>query len=212
MDASKTLLASLAVMAVAVLSPSAALAGAVVPPGNSAANQYTETFPTTGGNTEAKKGKHKVTPAEAIGSGPAKKLDSRGKQGRETAAVVAATAPPPLNEGGESSEGGDEGSGSAAAGAAGTGDGGSGHGTGSQSGSQGRAAGGNGSGGGASHSVNVVDSALAEPGGSSGFAEVVGQATGSTSSGGTGLLLPLAVLATAIWAVVFLLRRKRRTA
>jgi hypothetical protein len=213
-DTSKTLLASIAVVLATTLAPSAALAGtAVVPPGNSAANQYTETFPTTGGNTEAKKGKHKVTPAEAIGSGPAKKLDSQGKQGHEAAAVIAATSPPPAS--GAGSEDSDEGSGSVTGGAGSNGGGGSGHGGGSEGAGQGQGAGGNdstGAGGGAAQNVNVVDSTVEEPGGSSGFGEVLGQATGSTSSGGTGLLLPLAILATAIWAVVFLLRRKRRTA
>jgi hypothetical protein len=205
------MLASIAVAIAAILAPAAAPAATVVPPGNSAANQYTETFPTTGGNTEAKKGKHKVTPAEAIGSGPAKKLDSRGKQGREAASVIAATSPPPVSgAGGEESS--DEGTG--AAGAAGSG-GGSGHGGGpegaGQSQSQSQSTGRDGSAG-AARGVNVADSTLEEPGGSSGLDEVLGQATGSTSSGGTGLLLPLAILATAIWAVVFLLRRKRRTA
>jgi hypothetical protein len=207
-DTPKTLLASIAMAAVAILAPTAALAETVVPPGNSAANQYTETFPTTGGNAEAKKGKHKVTPAEAIGSGPAKKLDSQGKQGREAAAVIAATAPAPVGATGEVS---DEGSGSAAGAGGKGGGGGAGQGGGSEGGGQGPAPIGNGSAGAARH-VNVVDSAVEEPGGSSGFGEVLGQATGSTSSGGTGLLLPLAILATVLWAVFFLLRRKRRTA
>jgi hypothetical protein len=211
-DTSKTLLASIAVVLAVILAPSAAPAGAaVVPPGNSAANQYTETLPTTGGNTEAKKGKHKVTPAEAIGSGPAKKLDTQGKQGHEAAAVIAATSPPPVS--GAVSEGGNEGSGSVS-GAAGGGNGGSGHGGGSEGAGKGQGAGGEdstGAPGGAAHNVKV-DSTVEEPGGSSGFGEVLGQATGSTSSGGTGLLLPLAILAIAIWAVVFLLRRRRRTA
>ena len=212
MDTPKTLLISIALAAVASLAPPAAGATTVVPPGNSAANQYTETFPTTGGNAEAKKGTHKVTPAEAIGSGPAKKLDSQGKQGHEAAAVIAATSPLPVS--GAGSEGSDEGSGSVTGGAGGNGGGGSGHGGGSDGAGQGQGARGNDLTGaaGAAHSVNVVDSTVQEPGGSSGFGEVLGQATGSTSSGGTGLLLPLAIIATAVWAVLFLLRRKRRTA
>jgi hypothetical protein len=208
-DTPKTLLASIAVAAAAILAPAAAGAATVVPPGNSAANQYTETLPTTGGNAEAKNGKHKVTPADVIGSGPAKKLDSQGKQGREAAAVIAATAPAPVSAGGE---GGDEGSGGVPGGAGGQGGGGAGNGGGSEGGGQGQGGGGDGSTGSGARSVNVVDSVVEEPTGSSGFGEVLGQATGSTSSGGSGLLLPLAILATAIWAVFFLLRRKRRTA
>jgi hypothetical protein len=38
---------------------------------------------------------------------------------------------------------------------------------------------------------------------------VLGQATGSSSSGGIGFLLPLIVLASVVWAVAFFLRRRR---
>lgn len=195
---SRVLLAALAVAALTAF-PSTALGGSLVPPGNSAANQYTETFPTTGGNAEAKKGKHKVTAAEVIGAGNAKKLDSQGKQGREAAAVVAATAPPPavtpVLAGGE----GGQGTGGA------KGDGGTG-------GKTTRARGPAGNGAVSGGAQSLPSSSSEEPGGSSGLGEVLGQATGSNSSGGTGLLLPLAVLATVIWSVIFLLRRNRRTA
>ncbi len=197
MTAARILFASLVLAALAVL-PATAPAASLVPPGNSAANQYTETFPTSGGNAEAK-GKGKVTAGDVLGTGNAEKLDSQGKQGREAAAVVAATAPPPLASG-EGGEGGSESG-------AGKGNGGDGSAGGGQANDAtgGASAGGNGAGAG---SFAAAD----DENGSSGFSEVLGQATGSTSSGGTGLLLPLVVLASVIWALAFFLRRRRRTA
>ena len=47
------------------------------------------------------------------------------------------------------------------------------------------------------------------PAGSSGLGEVIGQATGSSSSGQLGLLLPLLILAVATWAVAYVLRQRR---
>ena len=190
-----TLFASLALAVLAAL-PAAAPAASLVPPGNSAANQYTETFPTSGGNAEAK-GKGKVTAGDVLGAGNAKKLDSQGEQGREAAAVVAATAPPPTAAA-DGGEGGSEGSTSGG----GVGKGGNGGQTGGANGANGGAA----ADGGSGAAVSTDGS------GSSGFSEVLGQATGSTSSGGTGLLLPLVVLASVIWALAFFLRRRRRTA
>ncbi|HET6998398.1 MAG TPA: hypothetical protein VFI03_07385 [Solirubrobacterales bacterium] len=194
-------LATLALAGLAAF-PAGASAAALVPPGNSAANQYTETFPTTGGNAEAK-GKGKVTAGDVLGAGNAEKLDSQGKQGREAAAVVAATAPPATAAAPTSGEGGGQDS-SGATGGVSKGNGGSG-GNGGQSGGGTAPAAGAGSGSG-------EGTVSADTSGSSGFSEVLGQATGSTTSGGTGLLLPLVLLASAIWAVAFFLRRKRRTA
>jgi hypothetical protein len=194
----RTLLAILVVAALCAF-PGVASAASLVPPGNSAANQYTETFPTTGGNAEAK-GKGKATPGDVLGAGNTKKLDSKGKQGRETAAVVAATAPSPSPGSAASAEnGGDD----SAANGGGKGGGGSG-------GEQADAGGAANGGGSGSASTNLTTAPDAE--GSSGVGEVLGQATGSSSSGGIGLLLPLIVLASVVWAVAFFLRRRRRTA
>lgn len=190
----RILFASLALVALAVF-PAGAPAASLVPPGNSAANQYTETFPTSGGNAEAK-GKGKVTAGDVLGAGNAKKLDSQGKQGREAAAVVAATAPPPLAPA-DDGEGGSE---NATGGVAGND---------RQGGNGGQTDGAN---GGAPADSGSGVAVSTDENGSSGLGEVLGQATGSTSSGGTGLLLPLVVLASVIWAVAFFLRRKRRTA
>ncbi len=75
--------------------PSAAPAQSVVPPGNSAVNQYTETFPTARGPAATKKqGKERHrSPAEALGPRKVRRLASEGPAGRELAAVVAATSP-----------------------------------------------------------------------------------------------------------------------
>lgn len=201
MSKSQSLPALLAVVALCAC-PGIASAASLVPPGNSAANQYTETFPTTGGNAEAGgKGKGKATPGDVLGEGNSKKLDSKGKQGRETAAVVAATAPPPVA--GSATDGENAGDDSVAAGSGGT------KGSGGSGGKQGDGAGSATNGGGSgSASTDVV----ADAEGSSGLGEVLGQATGSSSSGGIGLLLPLIVLASVVWALAFFLRRRRRTA
>jgi hypothetical protein len=198
-NASRALPAALAAFALCFL-PGAASAAPLVPPGNSAANQYTETFPTTGGNAEAK-GKGKATPGAVLGAGNTKKLDSKGKQGREAAAVVAATAPQPVTGSTAGEETGGEDSSVAGGGAKG------GSGSGGQPDGGSAASGGGGSG---STSGDGAEAAGSE--GSSGIGEVLGQATGSSSSGGIGLLLPLIVLGSIAWAVAFFLRRKRRTA
>ena len=74
--------------------PSAAAAQAVVPPGNSAVNQYTETVPTARGS--AKTRHHgKRSPAKVLGADNARRLEAAAPQGRAVAEVVAATAPVP---------------------------------------------------------------------------------------------------------------------
>jgi hypothetical protein len=90
----KTRLGSLAAIATFLLLP-AATAHAVVPPGNSAVNQYTETFPTARGAKATKRsGKPKArSPREALGADNARKLAAEGPVGREVAEIVAATAP-----------------------------------------------------------------------------------------------------------------------
>jgi hypothetical protein len=45
---------------------------------------------------------------------------------------------------------------------------------------------------------------------SSAVGEVLAQATGTTSDGGTGLLLPLAIVAAIAWAIAYLLRQRSR--
>ncbi len=79
------------------LTPTAA-AASVVPPGNSAATQYTETFPTSGGEAAEKNGEINGANADpvqkALGSSKAHRLESKGADGKAVAALTAATAPP----------------------------------------------------------------------------------------------------------------------
>ena len=50
---------------------------------------------------------------------------------------------------------------------------------------------------------------LSKPGGSSGLSEVLGQATGSSSSGEMGLLLPLVIVAAVLGAIAYAVARRR---
>lgn len=149
-----------------LLLPPAAGAQQVVPPGNSAANQYTETYPTAGGNATTQDGKQR-SPQEVLGAKNARRLEAEGPEGRAAAALAAETAPVRggVHRGGAPGAGGDGG----------------------KAGAQGGSA--------------------AEPGGSSGLSEVLGQATGSSSSGQMGLLLPIVVLLTIAGSVAYLWRR-----
>jgi len=176
-----------------------AMAETVVPPGNSAATQYTEGFPTAGGNAKANSGINgDASPAKVLGSGNAKKLESKGAVGHEVAELAAETAPAPVSEEHGSptkpthhhrhhanANGGSNGS---------TGGGGAGGGKGG--------GGGSGSGQGEGGGVNAGS-------GSSGLGEVLSQATGS-SSGQLGLFLPLIILGTVIWSLTYLWRQRRQ--
>jgi hypothetical protein len=174
--------------------PSVASAEYLIPPGNSAVNQYTESVPTSGGPRDVNKGPkgQDRSPAEVLGKDNAQRLESRGPQGRRAAEVAAATAP---SAGVAASTGGGPEPGTTKGGAGDHGESASGSGQGGRTGA---------GGGGTAASLDEED-------GSSGLGQVLGQATGS-SSGQMGLLLPLAILATAAWALAFLWRqRDRRT-
>lgn len=82
-------------IAVAMLAvPAVAPAANLVPPGNSAATQYTEAFPTAGGNATAGKGRGgSRSPSVVLGAGNARRLEAQGEQGRAAAEVAAETAP-----------------------------------------------------------------------------------------------------------------------
>lgn len=81
--------------AIAVLVfPCAAAAEYLVPPSNSAATQYTEAFPTSGGNRNTEKaGEKDRSPGKALGDRNARRLEAQGATGRKAAEVAAATAP-----------------------------------------------------------------------------------------------------------------------
>lgn len=161
----RTTLSLVAMLALAAILPAASPA-ARVPSGNSGVDQYTETYPTAGGQAHGRNSPGGNRPsAAALGPRDARRLDSQGADGRAAADLAAATAP-------------------ARAGATG-----------------------GGSGGGA---ASAGGAAAGEPSGSSGLAEVLRQATGSSSSGEMGLLLPLIIVATLAWSLAYLARRRRR--
>lgn len=189
------LLAAIAIFAF----PSAAMAEELIPPGNSAVNQYTETFPTSGGDKEAEHGKKRPKPATVLGSRNAKKLAEQGPEGRKVATVAVATAPSTAVTV-EEEETDSTGEAAAAGGRGGDG------------GDRGKNA------ASAPEQAQIAPAKAlrktpgsSDPDGSSGFGEVLAQATGTSSSGELGLLLPLAIVAALIWAVA-MRRRTRRPA
>jgi hypothetical protein len=190
MGTSRALLAAATALAIAACLPSPAAAEPVVPPGNSAAAQYTEAFPTSGGEHPLGGGGHgKRKPSSVLGPRSARRLDAKGPQGRATAALATATAPVASGPG------------------AGGGAGGGGAASGGVEGAAPRAGAGE-----EAPGAHAAQPASAGPHGSSGFEEVVGQATGSSSSGGMGMLLPLAIAAVLLWSLAYLWRQRRRAA
>jgi hypothetical protein len=185
------------------LSGATASAGELVPPGNSAVNQYTETFPTSEGEEQSSLEKKKgVTPGQVLGAGKAHKLEDKGAAGKAVAEFTAETAPSSASEsgngessGGQTGKGKANGKGKAPHKQGGNGPGGGGGGEEQQSaGGPGGGSAGNGSGGGS---------------GSSGLGEIVSQATG-TSSGSIGLWLPLILIAVVIWSAVYVWRNRQQ--
>jgi hypothetical protein len=207
MKASKTGLALFAATIAIFAIPGAAQAEYLIPPGNSAATQYTEAVPTAGGPKASNPSKHvgSKSPKQVLGKGNAKKLDAQGPEGQAAAEVAAATAPVAVSAGGEGNPptSGHASPGNAANGP-GSGSGGSGA---NGGGSPSHGASGNTPGSTTTHDATLASEQI--PNGSSGLGEVLGQATGS-SSGQLGLLLPLIVLGTIAWSVAYVVRRRRQ--
>ncbi|HEU4943996.1 MAG TPA: hypothetical protein VFT10_02435 [Solirubrobacterales bacterium] len=187
---------------VAIALPATAGAEYLVPPSNSAATQYTETLPTAGGHGDTEKASkgRKRSPAEVLGTRDAKKLDQQGQSGQEVAEFTAETAPapseettPPASEAGGAGSAAQDKSPSKRDENAGSGAG---------------AAGGKGGPPGPDRAAARPEAP--GPEGSSGLSEVIAQATGSSSSGQLGLLLPLALVAALAWALAFLWRQHNR--
>jgi hypothetical protein len=176
----------------AIAAPVAHAEGEVVPPGNSAVIQYTETIPSAGGQKDAEGKKGKVKPADVLGDSTTRKLESKGKAGREVAEFTAETAPAPVSGHDQTSS------------------------TPAQEKSEGDkkqkshgAAPPDSSGGGGNGTEGATE--LGPAHGSSALGQIAGQATG-TSSGELGLLLPLIVLGAAGWAAAYYWRRRHRIA
>lgn len=180
-----------ATVALAVLAlPAAAGAGYYVPPGNSAVNQYTESFPGAGGESGGKN--RDVTPGQALGAGNAKRLEDEGETGREAAEVAAETAPPAdLYVSPEPSEArtGSEGE----------------HGGRSNEGQGGQGGGANGGGGSSGGDSSGGRTSVEQPSGSSGLGSVLGQATGA-EDGKIGLWLPLAIVLILAGSIAYRVR------
>jgi len=188
------------VLVAALLAPPAAIGAPIVPPGNSAVNQYTQTIPTSRGNKEVRQKGHR-SPSKTLGKKASQKLQKQGKDG-EAAAELAAAGTPAGAAGGGSGAAGGGGSGNGGPG----GPNGSAHGGGAQGGA-GDGSGSQGVGGpGAAKAVADADD------GKSGFGQIVGELTGTSSSGDLGLLLPLAIIAAAVWCGAYFWRHRRATA
>lgn len=185
--------------------PASAVAAeeAVVPPSNSAAAQYTEAFPTSGGDKKTDQAAHNRSPIEVLGSHKTKKLEGQGPEGKAAAEVAAATAPtstagaltgdtpskPSNNGGGHTADEGRDSTGNAGGG---SGDGGPGA-------PQSRT----------DTTAGTDLSPASDRTGSSGIGSTIGQATGLSAVGQSGPLLPLIIVATVLWSL-FYLRRQRR--
>lgn len=196
-----------AVLAIALLAFVPSAGAEIVPPGNSAASQYTEAFPSPGGERETEGRKQgKVVPADVLGARNSDRLESKGKEGKAVAEFAAETAPAPVSGLSEQSgqppsdQGGGDDEQAGGGGASSGGGGGSSEPAGADSGgsASGPATGPKGGGG-----------AVEQPSGSSGFSEVVGQMTGS-SSGKLGLWLPLIVIGAVVWSLVYFWRQRQR--
>jgi cobalamin biosynthesis Mg chelatase CobN len=204
--------------------PSVASAGQVVPPGNSAATQYTQVFPTSGGNVSVgssigEPSGEKKPPSKVIGKQTTQELESKGSEGKAVAQLAAESAPETTSEP-ETSEPSEGSSGGGAGGHANGGGSGGGKAGGQPSGASpgGQKPGGAQSGGGAPArnqangptSVPTGSTAAAEAAGSgsSGFSEVLGQATGA-SSGQMGVFLPLVLLAALVLALAYVWWRRQ---
>lgn len=85
--------AILAAALVLAATPGSALALKLVPPGNSAADQYTETLPGTQGGVPTDEIGRGESPAKVLGSSNAARLEALGEEGRAAAELAAATAP-----------------------------------------------------------------------------------------------------------------------
>ncbi|MBK5219282.1 MAG: hypothetical protein JJE35_05805 [Thermoleophilia bacterium] len=190
-----------AIAIAAFVMPATATAEPAVPPENSAATQYTEAIPTGGGRQDAGKGGdgENPTPADVLGARNAQKLNQHGPEGRAAAEVAAETAPsfeavatePAAETRPERSH--QEPS------ATGRGD--------TKKAKTDPPV---------APEVKPLPEPIGEPSmfadtrGASGLGEVLGQATGSSSSGQLSVLFPLLILATIFWSLLFAWRQRRR--
>lgn len=193
---------TLAAIAALLAIPAIATAAdeAVVPPSNSAAAQYTEAFPTSGGDKKTDQAARHRSPIKVLGSNKTKKLENQGPEGRAAAEAAAATAPSSIAS-----------SPSVHTTPPGKGNGGGGH----RTGGGGNGAGNSGPGAPQGESdtpgsAETVHAPAAEPAGSSGLGSAVEQATGLSTGGRSGPLLLLVIAATVLWSLAYLWRRRQQ--
>jgi hypothetical protein len=172
--------------------PAQSLGEYYVPPSNSAANQYTESYPGAGGESGGKR--EDAHPGTALGARNAQRLEEHGPAGKAAAEVAAETAPPQLVDSG----GGSNGRG-AEAGSTDTGGGGGDSRSGEPSGSN----------GGPSADRKSAAGDSGQPQGSSGLGEVLGEATG-VGDGNVGPWLPLAILLALVGSIAYAARVRER--
>lgn len=176
----------LAITAMAALAPGAG-ATEFVPPENSAASQYTESFPSAGGNhnVQGTGGDKHRSPAETLGQNKTHRLQEKGQEGQAAAELAAATAP--TQSVAKDSTGGSNATGQ---------------------GRQGKSA--------PSQTTALKSGPHSASSGeenvSSGASQILGQATGTSTSGQISWLLPVIIAAALAWALAFFWRRRRTTA
>jgi cobalamin biosynthesis Mg chelatase CobN len=195
----KTRLALSATGIVALFATPAAAAGveeAVVPPSNSAATQYTETFPTSGGDKKTDKNPNQQSPSKVIGSHNTRKLEQHGPEGQAAAEAAAATAPSTVETGPTTTTSPDQGASKNSKGGSGSSN------TGNRTGAAAI--------GQATAVDNGVPPPTAQPSGSSGIGSAIEQATGLSTSGQSGALLPLVIVATILCSIAYLWRQRQR--
>jgi hypothetical protein len=98
-----------AVLGLLLASAAAAAKPAAAPPGNSAVNQYTESFPSANGpqqSSSTKEGDAGPSPRRALGTRNASRLQGRGPEGQALAELAAATAPGGAKHGAGGGQGG----------------------------------------------------------------------------------------------------------
>lgn len=201
------LLALTALTALVCVLPATVAAAEILPPGNSAVNQYTETFPTSKGEEKSElEKKTGVKPGDVLGAGKTRKLDEKGAAGKAVAQFTAETAPASSSDSGsgsgEQSTGGDNGGKD------------KGNGKGKQPNSGNKENGGGeqqessaGPGGGSASAGS--GSGGSGPSGSSAVGEIASQATG-TASDSIGLWLPLILIAAVVWSGFYVWRNRQQ--
>lgn len=162
--------------------------GEVVPPENPAVTQYTEPFPTAGGETDAHERKHRTLSTDrALGTRNAARLERQGAEGRAVAELAAETTPSTETAAAPTSRSGSGGGGS-----------GSGRSRGALPTTRGTTADNRGRIG--------FDSSAVD--GTSGLGTVLSGALG-VQSGSAGLLLPFLLFAAIVAALIYAIRQRR---